>query len=649
VRSEEPEEAPRDLLDVLIEEAQQKERQRAEERAAWEKEVTAAQAKAASQPRPQPSQPVVQVPEQTVEERYAGVFEDMGLSHLIDSGFAKYFDEDLNDVVIPERQTLSALRAMAVLDKRTVDDATLLAEQEALIARYTPAPPVVTGPKEPPPPPEEPPPPPEEPPPPPEEPPPPPEEPPPPPEAPPPAPAAPPAPASPASAACAPRGNGYEYVPLALDLSAPLLELPADFEDRVSVAPLVNLYAIAGPTKAAGLPRQFGLLGTRYGTHEPIGWSLEGGFALGFFGVPQSGKSYALAGALESATMRIELGNILFEPLCALSLHYHPSASYEPELLASVYPNQDEGEVARLVNDYYVLPQGFADMLVLVHPDETQKQRLRYPHAQVHGIKFRLRDLGADDLKELLGVRAQGRSPLYLKQVGRLVSELRRQKEPLTLVRLLQEIKSYPLDEQVRGYLRERLALMAQWIDDSWSLRDMVRPGRLIQVHLRAEGLEEQDAMTIIGLVTSVMALREDEDPPCKMVVAYDEAHKFAKCQRIRAQMCTIVRERRHLGVSLLIASQDPLSIPEEILPLLDGIGVFQHESPEWNRRLAKANEAFAPLTAHATSVLPTGMMWFWARHWYMTQREADGVSFDRQLLLVQARPRVAQHGGQTR
>ena len=155
--------------------------------------------------------------------------------------------------------------------------------------------------------------------------------------------------------------------------------------------------------------------------------------------------------------------------------------------------------------------------------------------------------------------------------------------------------------------------------------------------------------MTIFAIVTSVLVLQEDHPPPCPVVVAYDEAHKFARCKMIRQQMITIAAERRHLGVSLLISSQDPTSIPEEVLPLLDGIGVFQHDSPGWNRCLAQANQAFGGLTTRMTSSLQTGQMWFWSKNWIMMNWENHGVDFHGHLILMEVRPRAAQHGGATK
>jgi hypothetical protein len=113
----------------------------------------------------------------------------------------------------------------------------------------------------------------------------------------------------------------------------------------------------------------------------------------------------------------------------------------------------------------------------------------------------------------------------------------------------------------------------------------------------------------------------------------------------IRQQMSVMVRERRHLRLSLLLSCQDPGGLPAELLPLLDMVGVFHHESEEWNRTLAKAIAAFQIVKVDLTSVLKTGQMVFWARQWFQL---ADGYDWKEAPIIVEVRPRASQHGGHT-
>ena len=60
-------------------------------------------------------------------------------------------------------------------------------------------------------------------------------------------------------------------------------------------------------------------------------------------------------------------------------------------------------------------------------------------------------------------------------------------------------------------------------------------------------------------------------------------------------------------------------------------------------------NQAFGGLTTRMTSSLQTGQMWFWSKNWIMMNWENDGVDFHGHLILMEVRPRAAQHGGATK
>jgi hypothetical protein len=131
------------------------------------------------------------------------------------------------------------------------------------------------------------------------------------------------------------------------------------------------------------------------------------------------------------------------------------------------------------------------------------------------------------------------------------------------------------------------------------------------------------------------------------LLVFYDEAHKFAGSPAVRRQMGTLVRERRHLGVSVIVSSQDPLSVPEEILPLLDCVGVCRHDSREWSRQLGKVARALGGLGPERTRELPPGTLWLWARDWHVVDEGLTGPIEG--PVLLDMRPRLSQHGGATR
>jgi hypothetical protein len=432
----------------------------------------------------------------------------------------------------------------------------------------------------------------------------------------------------------------------------PGLALPCSFPDdwdlRYERAPLLRLAAIAGSTGGPDtLPPHFGLIGHRVRgrSRRPFGVDLTRPFAAALFGTNRSGKSYAKAALIEMLLMPIRSISRLRRARCVIAFHCHPTASYPPELLTSVFPNLKPAEAETLLYDFYTEPTELTDVVVLAPLSQVARLRRLYPHVQVLPIEFPLRSLGLDDLRTLLGL-SEKQQPLYARQVERLLRELYASGEPLTFRRLIEGIKSLRLDAAARRRLLQRLELVRPWVNDRAELRELIRPGRLILVDLRDPMLDREKTMDLCALLSSVLALHPDQrrEEACDLVLAYDEAHKFMGHAGLRRLIVTGVRERRHLHLSVLLASQDPQSLPEEVLPLLDMVGVFQHGSQEWNKHLGKHIAVFRELKASLTAKLPVGTMIFWAKEWIQYDEEMDDPRDT--LHLIEVRPRVSYHGG---
>lgn len=57
-------------------------------------------------------------------------------------------------------------------------------------------------------------------------------------------------------------------------------------------------------------------------------------------------------------------------------------------------------------------------------------------------------------------------------------------------------------------------------------------------------------------------------DNPFNKFIVFDEAHKYMDNKDLTNNIVTAIREMRHKGVSIMIASQDPQSLPNEIIEL---------------------------------------------------------------------------------
>ena len=98
----------------------------------------------------------------------------------------------------------------------------------------------------------------------------------------------------------------------------------------------------------------------------------------------------------------------------------------------------------------------------------------------------------------------------------------------------------------------------------------------------------------------------------------------------------------RHKGTSVLVASQDPPSVPTALIELSSQVILHKFNSPAWLRHIQKANSALNNLTPKKLSTLGAGDAYMWSS-------KSTEASFSRGAVKIRCRPRVTQHGGATR
>ena len=125
-------------------------------------------------------------------------------------------------------------------------------------------------------------------------------------------------------------------------------------------------------------------------------------------------------------------------------------------------------------------------------------------------------------------------------------------------------------------------------------------------------------------------------------LVVFDEAHKYIESPDLVAGLIEVVREMRHKGVSIMVASQDPPSVPVSLIELSSQIIMHKFNSPAWLKHIQKANAALGNLTPERMALLKAGEAYVWSS-------KATDESFSKGAVKLRCRPRVTQHGGATR
>ena len=88
-----------------------------------------------------------------------------------------------------------------------------------------------------------------------------------------------------------------------------------------------------------------------------------------------------------------------------------------------------------------------------------------------------------------------------------------------------QGVEESGLPDHLKQLAQQRLDLAADYIDDSVSIKDVIRPGRMIIVDLRDEFIEKDEAL---GLFVVLMQLFADaQRERFNKLVVFDEAHKY--------------------------------------------------------------------------------------------------------------------------
>jgi hypothetical protein len=384
-----------------------------------------------------------------------------------------------------------------------------------------------------------------------------------------------------------------------------------------------------------GASPQFGLLGECNG--RMIALDLNQTHTISLFGVQGGGKSYTLGSIAEMASMPIANINVLPRPLATVIFHYSPTMDYKPEFTSMISPNSDESQCKTLHERYGAKPTALRDVILLVPADKLEERRAEYPGIDVLPLQFAPTELKAAHWKFLMG--AVGSQATYIRQVMRVMKGMR---DDVTLVGLRAGIDASTIPDHLKELARTRLDFASDYIADGASISEAIRPGRLIIVDLRDEFIEKDEALGLFVVLLQIFADAKAGSQSFNKLVVFDEAHKFIDSPDLVAGLVEVVREMRHKGVSILVASQDPPSVPVSLIELSSQVILHKFNSPAWLRHIQKANAALANLTPDRMAGLKAGEAFVWST-------KATDDSFSQGAMKIRCRPRVTQHGGGTR
>lgn len=336
-------------------------------------------------------------------------------------------------------------------------------------------------------------------------------------------------------------------------------------------------------------------------------------------------------------TRAIPAISTLPQPLGTVVFHFHQTQDYPPEFVSMVEPNDDPDQLRALQTEWQAGPAALEDLWVLTTADTVEQRRREFPHAEVAPIAFASAELTVADWRFMMG--AAGSDALYLKLLNEV---MRKTRDDVTLGAIRAGIASAPLSDSQRVLAETRLDFASRFIDDSRRLRDLLKPGRLIVVDLRDEFVDKEQALGLFVTLLNVFAGAGMGEERFNKLIVFDEAHKYMGGGGLIGQVVEVIREMRHKGVSVVIASQDPINVPPAVIELSSAVFLHRFNAPTWLRHIQKSLSALGDLTSPMMASLAPGEAFVWAN------RASDSV-FTRRAIKVRLRPRVTRHGGSTR
>lgn len=380
---------------------------------------------------------------------------------------------------------------------------------------------------------------------------------------------------------------------------------------------------------------QYGLLGEVSG--RKIALDLNHTHTISLFGVQGGGKSYTLGTVIEMALMPLERINVLPSPLATVIFHYSPTQDYAPEFTSMINANSVDEEIRILRERYQANPEALKDVLILTPVNKVNERRSEYPDIEVKPIAFSASELKAAHWKFLMG--AIGSQSMYMRQINLIMRGLR---DNLTLDALRAGIENSGLSDHLKDLAQTRLLFASEYIDDNQRLQDLIRPGRLIIVDLRDEYIEKDEALGLFVVMLQIFSEATYQGSTFNKLVVFDEAHKYIENDDLVSGLVEVVREMRHKGTSIMVASQDPPSVPVSLIELSSQIIMHKFNSPAWLKHIQKANAALGELTSDKMSHLGTGEAYVWSS-------KASDDLFSRGAVKIKCRPRITRHGGGTK
>lgn len=118
-----------------------------------------------------------------------------------------------------------------------------------------------------------------------------------------------------------------------------------------------------------------------------------------------------------------------------------------------------------------------------------------------------------------------------------------------------------------------------------------LKPVRVFIVDIRDEFIEEDEALGQFMVMLWIFSDVKYENKLFNKMIVFDEAHKYMKDESLMSYLEEVIREMRYKGVSMLIASQNPPSVPKQIIELSNLVVLNKFNAPKHGLSIFKKHQ----------------------------------------------------------
>lgn len=389
--------------------------------------------------------------------------------------------------------------------------------------------------------------------------------------------------------------------------------------------------------EAVDLIPQYGLIGARQDSGEALS---DDDLVIGNVNMPWSaficgsqgaGKSHTLCCLLENALATGNTAGALPHPLSGMVMHYDN------------YSSRTSTQVCEAA---YLCSSGIP-VNILVSPSNIWAMKEKYsnlpglppgsPRPKVMPLYLDEHQLDVSRILKLMAVDPTAdKPPLYMEIIMNIIREIAMEGGEFTYSHFRKRIDKTSWLQGQEMPLNLRLQLLDSFIAPSpltksprpaksteniWSFE----PGSLTIVDLSDPFVSSDEACTLFSICLSIFLENRSK---CGHIVAMDEAHKFltqtGEARTLTNELVSIIRQQRHTGTRVLVATQEPTLSPK-LIDLANATFVHRFLSPNWYEVLkghlagantqdpGKRNSLFRKIvslrTGHALVFCPTAQM----------------------------------------